>query len=339
MRSFLLHAILFSLLIAAVIAGYCWIYKEYFPAPRLTRNVSLNEQMKRVRKISNGHFDHSPNGTVNLLAVGSSMSLNNLNSQAVIEHFKDSNYVNVGSWSTRMNQTAKISALLIDILKPRTVLLTSNMEDWMTTPDYFTVDTIMLRDYITEWSTIGSYLRTLRPSYYLREMENNKQRMTDPEYFDFLGFDPWGGASINVPPENVTADREANTVPRPDQIDQSLYEHLEWLAARADSGGIDLIFIQAPYRENVQTDELRSLITTHEYRVKNILEAYGHTFISTTDRSWPNELYIDPSHLKAQGAYMFTQYALSKLNDSGHVQARGDAGKSLQPHQVSMQLN
>ncbi len=327
MRSFLVHASLFGIIILSAIGGYTWLYREYLPAPRLTRNISLNEQLQRVKQIVQGGSPHSDNGRVNMLAAGSSMSLNNLNSRAVLEHFGDSNFVNVGSWSTRINHTTKLSASLIEILEPKTLLITSNMEDWMTIPDFFTLDTGMIRSYLTEWSTPESYLRTMRPSYYLREMERNMHRMTDQTILDFLGFDDWGGAAINVPPERVAPERNILNIPTPDQVDHSLYPYLEWLAEHLAGKGIELIYIQSPYRESDQTEELIGIIAAHEQRVQKVLLRSGHTFISTTDRTWPDELFIDPSHLTEKGAYLFTSYALNKLEEH-------DPGRSAQQRQA-----
>jgi hypothetical protein len=317
MRKFLLHASLFIALLLATVAGYVWLYREHFPAPRLTRNVSLNEQLKRVKQVVDGDRGGSGTRRVNYLAVGSSMSLNNLNSRAVLEHFGDSSYLNTGAWSTRIHQTALLTPMLMARLHPHTLLLTSNMEDWMHGEDYFKVDTTLIGQYLSGWSHLESYLRLLRPSYYLREMERNKVRMKDPTYFDFLGFDPWGGASINVPPERVEEERNIRTVPRAGQVDLGLYTHLEWLAQYVADQRVRLIFIQSPYRQGVQSVELQGIISAHEDRVRAILEPHGHSFLSATDRIWPDELYIDPSHLKAHGAYMFTQYVLGKLDQSG----------------------
>ncbi len=314
MRSFLKHAFIFILVISALLAGYCWLYWAYFPAPRLTTNISLNEQLLHVKRIHEGKVPHNPDGKVNYLAVGSSMSLNNMHSRTVVAYFGDSNYVNTGSWSTRIHQTAKLTAMFINTLRPHTVILTSNMEDWMNFKDRYDADTIKFRNYIHDWTDVEAYMRTLRPSYYLREMERNKVRMTDPTYFDFLGFDKWGATSIDVPPERVEADRYVNTIPRPDQVEHELYPHLEWLAAHLAERNIRFIYIQSPYRDVDMSDELSTILAEHEARVQRILAAHGHTFITSTDRSWPKELFVDPSHFKEKGARMFTEYVLAKLS-------------------------
>jgi hypothetical protein len=312
MRAFLTHVILFLCLVGGAVVLYCWYHAEYFPAPRLTQNISLNEQLKRVKLILEGRVDHSPGGTVDVLAVGSSMTLNNLHSQGVVEHFGAS-YVNVGSWSTRIHLTTRLTDLLIGKLKPHTLILTSNMEDWMKGEDRYDLDPVVIDNYLTRWGHAASYLRTLRPAYYLREMERNKVRMKDPTYYDFLGFDPWGGASINVPPERVEADRNVYTIPRPDQLDHSLYPHLEELSEIVREQGVRMIFIQSPYRAKDNTDELRGILNEHEQKVRRILEPAGHVFVSTTDTIWPDDMFIDPSHFRAEGALQFTRYALGKL--------------------------
>ena len=101
---------------------------------------------------------------MNILAIVSSMTLNNLNSGVVVDHYKDSTYLNTGAWGARISQTNAIASLLIDELKPRTVILVSNMDDWIKGEDYV-VDTALFRRYLTRWSPIEGYLQTMKPSF------------------------------------------------------------------------------------------------------------------------------------------------------------------------------
>lgn len=312
MRSFLLHAFLFIALISAALATYVWINFDHFPAPKLSRNVSLNEQLLRVKRVLDGEWKYSKDGGVNILAIGSSMTLNNLNSGVVVDHFKDSSYLNTGAWGARISQTNAIASLLIDELKPRTVILVSNMDDWIKGEDYV-VDTALFRRYLTRWSPIEGYLQTMKPSFYLREMERNKERAKDPGHFDHLLLDDWGGAPLNVPADRITEDRNRRAIPTRDNVNEEQYKALEDLSAMIAAKGCRLIFIQSPYRDGLQTPELRSIVAAHETRIRPIIEAHGHTYISTTDRSWPDEMYLDPSHFRAEAAEEFTRYALGKL--------------------------
>jgi hypothetical protein len=318
MRSFLFHTLMFLLLLALGTGAYVWMYVDYFPAPRLTRNISLNEQLQRVKKTLEGRDPYSPDGRVDVLAAGSSMSLNNLNSGVVVERFGKS-YINIGSWSTQIDQTAMLLEVMLDKLKPHTLILTSNMEDWMANRRQYDLDKDQIEGYLTRWSTVGSYLRTMRPSFYLREMERNKIRMTDPTHFDFLGFDDWGWASINVPPERVEEDRNVYTIPTRDQIDHSLYPHLESMARSVADRGVRMLYIQSPYREQSTTPELQEILREHEARVRSIIEPAGHVFVTTTDTTWSDDLFIDPSHFRAEGSALFTRYALSRFPPGGHT--------------------
>jgi hypothetical protein len=269
MRSFLLHAFLFIALISSALAVYVWMNREFFPAPKLSRNVSLNEQLSRVKKVKEGEWPYSKEGRVNILAVGSSMSLNNLHSEVVVEHFGDSSYLNTGIWGARIDQTTALASFLIDELRPRTVILVSNMDDWIKGEDY-AVDTSLFRRYLTRWSPIESYLYTLRPVFYLREMERNRSRANDPGHFDHLQLDAWGGALLNVPADRITEDRNRRAIPTRDNVNEDQYKALEDLSQMVAAKGCRLIFIQSPYRDGLQTAELRSIVAGHEARVRAI---------------------------------------------------------------------
>ena len=78
-RRFLLHCLLLSLPVMAMLAGYCGFNARYFPAPHITNNLSINEKAMLLNRRSTPE--------VNILALGSSMTQINLSSKAVIERF------------------------------------------------------------------------------------------------------------------------------------------------------------------------------------------------------------------------------------------------------------
>ena len=67
---FIIRHLLYALPALLAIALYAWAYRDSFPAPRLTNNIAVNEQLDRLARLGTAR--------VEVLAIGSSMTLNNL---------------------------------------------------------------------------------------------------------------------------------------------------------------------------------------------------------------------------------------------------------------------
>ena len=306
MRRFLLHAMVFGMLALLGIGGYFQFNRDFLPAPRVTSNAVLNMKLSHLR-----HRGHAP---VHLLALGSSMAMNNLSSAEVVAHFGDTSFVNMGSWGMDIVQTEGLADVLVPLLKPGTVLLVSNLNDLVNDGKRFPVDTARMVDYLRSWGTTESYLRNLKPAYYLREMERNRIRMLDRGNYEFMGVDAHGGAPLMIGKEHIDKGRWERKPPRSKWLAEEQYEALGRLGNYLAQRGIRLIFLQSPYRAGVRNPEVDRTVETHLARVSNILAPYGHILITSTDRTWPDGLFVDYSHMNAEGAKLFTRHVMSKLD-------------------------
>ena len=286
MRRFLLHALAFGMLALLGIGGYFQYNRHFLPAPRVTSNAVLNMKLSHLR--------HRGDAPVHVLALGSSMTMNNLNSAEVMEHFGDTSFVNMGAWGMDMVQSAGLAEVLVPLLKPHTVLLVSNLNDLVNDGKRFPVDTARVVDYLRTWGTTESYLRNLKPAYYLREMERNRIRMFDHGNYEFMGVDHQGGAGLAIPTERISKERWERTPPKAKWLAEEQYEALE--------------------RAGVRNPEVDRTVETHLARVSNILSPHGHILVTATDRHWPDGLFVDYSHLNEEGAKLFTRHVMSQLD-------------------------
>jgi hypothetical protein len=306
MRRFLLHTLAFGMLALLGIGGYFQYNRHFLPAPRVTSNAVLNMKLSHLR--------HRGDAPVHVLALGSSMTMNNLNSAEVMEHFGDTSFVNMGAWGMDIVQSEGLAEVLVPLLKPHTVLLVSNLNDLVNDGKRFPVDTARVVDYLRTWGTTESYLRNLKPAYYLREMERNKVRMLDHGNYEFMGVDDQGGASLTIPTDRISKERWDRTPPKAKWLAEEQYEALGRLGKYLNERGIRLIFLQAPYRAGVRNPDVDRTVETHLARVSNILAPHGHILVTATDRHWPDGLFVDYSHLNEEGAKLFTRHVMSKLD-------------------------
>ena len=308
MRRFLIHAMLFGTLSLLGIAAYFQYNRPFLPAPRITPNAVLNMKLSHLR--------HRGGHTAHVLALGSSMTMNNLSSGPVMTLFDDTSYVNMGAWGVDMEQCAGLAEVLVPYLRPTTVMVVSNLNDLVNDGERYVIDTTRVAHYLMHWGNTESYMRSLRPAYYLREMERNDVRMFDHGNYEFMGVDDHGWAPLDVPRERISKERWERRPPRAKWLANYQYAALERLATYLRSRNIRLVFIQSPYRDGVRNAEVDRVVDEHLGHLQRLLGPMGHHLITATDRSWPDTLFADYSHLNQQGADMFSQYAMDKLRQT-----------------------
>lgn len=310
MRRFLFHVVLFSSLVLIGIGAYVRSYRQLLPAARVSPNGVLNMKLSALR--------HRGQHPCHVLALGSSMTMNNLSSPEVVAHFHDTSYVNMGAWGMDIEQNTALAHVLVPLLKPRTVLLMSNLNDLVPDRDRYPVDTARVSAYLLRWSTLEGYLRNLRPAYYLREMERNHVRMLDHGNYEFMGVDQHGWAPLVIPPERIDQTRWNKQPPQAAWLSDREYAMLADLSNYLHEQGAQLVFIQSPYRAGVRSAAVDSLVQQHLQRVRSILEPEGHVVLDVTDRYWSDSLFVDYSHLNERGANLVTAHALARLQHPVH---------------------
>lgn len=305
MRRFLLHALLFGTLVLLGIGAYVQAYRHFLPAPRISPNGVLNLKLSALR--------HRGTHPCHVLALGSSMTLNNLSSPEVVATFNDTSYVNMGAWGMDIQQSTSLAHVLVPLLKPHTVIVMSNLSDLVPDAHRYPVDTARVAAYLLRWSTVEAYLRNLRPAYYLREMERNTVRMLDQGNYEFMNIDPHGWAPLVIPADRIDRGRWERRPPKAAWLNSGEYRMLTDLSTYLHEQDVRLVYIQSPYRAGVRSASVDTVVQDHLRRVRALLEPHGHAVLDATDRLWADSLFVDYSHLNEQGARLVTAHALSQL--------------------------
>lgn len=302
---FIRYCFLLSLLIAAGLALYILLSRPYIPAPRLSANVALNEQIHRIAKRS----PHS----ARILALGSSMTLNNLASGPVTEFFGTQDYVNAGAWGMGASETAFIGPELVKHLRPSTVIMVMNLMDFMPGVPLTEGDRNAVGHHLSNGGSEWDHLRYWDAPWFLRQMSLNRIRFTDPGNYEFLGFDAFGGATLEVPENRILASRFNQAPPKAADLLPTSYANFADFSSGLRKQNIDLIVLLSPYREGLQDPELHSLSTLHAQGLREILDRSGHRLVDGNERKWPDTMFNDASHLDHKAADEFTRWALDRL--------------------------
>lgn len=303
---FLLRCLLYALPVAAMLVAYCGWNARWFPAPHATNNLAVNEKVAA--------FGAQPDKKgVRVLAFGSSMALNNLASAAVVEKLGTDRYFNLGAWGLDMAQTCEMAHAFASEYHPSTVIVVGNLMDFARSVERSVFERRAVMDLAHTGPEPLAYVRNPALNYYLRQMESNKLRFTDRANYECLMMDAHGGVALQVPRDRIIAERWDRPVPKAVELDESNYAALDSLARELRSMSIPMIYVGAPYRDGVRSPEADATIERHTARVQGIMAAHGQHYCDASDRTWPDGLFCDSSHLNGEGALEFTRHALARL--------------------------
>jgi len=164
-----------------------------------------------------------------------------------------------------------------------------------------------------EGRSVGSYLLHPDLVYYLRQMESNRLRYTDPGNYECLKMDAYGGVALDVPKDRIIPERWVRPVPEANDLAGEQYMALERLASGLRGMGIELVYVGPPYRDGVLTPQALVTIANHSARIRDLLSRNGQRYCDASDRGWPDDLFCDSSHLNGEGAKLFTGHVLARL--------------------------
>ena len=120
MKNFLTIILKFTTPMIFIISFIFWFYGQ--PPKKHSNSVSLNSKINFIKqKYANANLD--------VLSFGSSMNLNNLNSEAIVENY-GKKYLNISSWGQNMEETYNLMKIFIPYYKPKFVFISSNISDF-----------------------------------------------------------------------------------------------------------------------------------------------------------------------------------------------------------------
>lgn len=300
---FLRQCMLLSVPIVIGLAGYVALNRDTFPAPALTTNLSVNEQVHRIAKAGQ---------PVEVLAVGSSMTLNNLASGPVVDHFGTTRYANAGAWGTGAMAVSGMAHALVHGLRPRQVIMVTHLVDFLPGPTMADKDTLAIAEHLRSPNGIWPYLEHWNAPYYLRQMRSNRIRFHDPTNYEYLGFDAYGGAALSVPADRVDTARYNEPMPAANKIDEQCYTAFQELAGFLRNQQVEFLVICSPHRDGLRTPEGDALTRAHVGRLRSILNPLGHQLVDAHARQWPDSLFCDANHFDREGAEEFTRWCLEQ---------------------------
>jgi hypothetical protein len=299
---------IFMLFISLIIVLYVFsvFYKWKGIEPILTNSVSFDAKILYLReqKIDN----------IDLIALGSSMTLNNVNSDVIVSAIGKHSYFNFSSWALKIADIEYLIKFIVPKYKPKCILLTSSVIDFenhiipVDIPRYFEISMFLSRKF-------DLYFYIKNPQYgELIDRNNEIERFRSiTDKYQKLTFDKYGGISLNVPKQNIEASRwEINFSPP----QENQFEALNNLAKLASDYNIKLVFVQVPIKKDYyRKPEDQKILISYFERTKNIVTSNNQVYLNFHDEEiFKDSLFCDVFHLNSSASEYFTNLIVEKIN-------------------------
>jgi len=308
MKKFIFSAITYFVLgIALIIIGVLILhtYKpkvytfENIPPPNLVNSFSYNLKLEFIATKK-----------ADCIAVGSSLTQNNLYSKLVVDSLHIKDYLNLSSWGLRVKDIYKLIKLYSTFNKPRVILTVGNYTDFL--GGFKTYDERELYDYISQKHNIIAYLNHFDLTYYFDKFEFVNRAAKTLKIHESLCYDEYG--AVLLEPEGFQYQKQRwNDLGVNGTLDKENYWYLDSICSYCKEREIEFIYIQSPYREGVLDRADEYIPKNHLIRIKKIVTNYQFNFIDGNELIWNDSLFVDGTHMNKYGAETFTNYWLSKL--------------------------
>ena len=267
-------------------------------APPITGSLSFDEKLFFIAKTR-------PIDKIDVLAVGSSMTLNNLSSLPVVNGISDK-FINFASWGLSIKQSEYFIRFLVPLYRPKVVIIVSSPLDfYFDKRDASLFDKEEVNRYLSDGDIIRSYSRHVYPLYMLKASRNIKQQRLLNTMYESLLYDPYGGVLLNIDKSNINQQRW-DTKLHLSQIDDNAYGSLERLANFLAAEGIVLVMVQPPIRRAAITGTEDS-VERHWKRIEDISLKTSFIFINMDRKlEFSDDYFVDYTHLNRRGADIFT---------------------------------
>lgn len=266
---------------------------------RFTNSISYDAKIYETRRLTENNFDY--------IAIGSSMTLNNLNSD-VLQGFlneRGENFYNFASWGTTMSDNQIWLEILLEKYNPKGVIIFSSMEDFEGNAKPIDKD------------AVSAYIRgRQQSSFYLKHsvfsdltyINEYRKLVGDTTSYDSLHFDEYGGVNLSVYEDSIEQNRWEKTFTEIYNKDNINYNALQSISQTLKEKGIDFYFVQMPSRPNYVADEnSRNILNQHVSTCEAIINETDQYFYNGINYELFSDFYFsDYTHMNVEGSMLIT---------------------------------
>lgn len=278
----------------------------FWPAPQYSDSYSFNEKLSFLR-------DHQSKQAT--YVVGSSMCLNNFSGQAYAQRTGDSSLMNIASWGLSVKDSYLWLSHLAQLHQPRHVILLTNYVDFCQVNKQLQLDDAI--SYLHSDQALSRWWQAIKHfnlKYCIKNFSYARRVRTESASYEYLGFDAFG--CVNLIPTGFQVDSarwsddHLMRVPLDEQ-----YAYFDSISAYCFNHQISFTCLQSPYRAGLysaMSGEKKQRLHDHIQRIQSIVTARGQSFIDANNQLWGDSLFVDGTHLNADGAASLTHFLIEE---------------------------
>ena len=292
-----------SLIVLLLLFSGWYLFQANIP-PYYSNSFSLNTKLLHIQKQSFNKFD--------VITMGSSMTLSNLNSEVIVNKFGN-NYYNFSSWGQDISMTRYFGEIYAKLYEPRLVIICSYYGDFVETSiNYSSFSPTLFSSKINVLNWFHAGCTNFRRAK--RDFKNNQHFFSHREQYESLVFDPYGGVPLNVPKSKIDSIRWNQELIC--TTSKSQYEELEKLSKYLFDRNIKLVLVQVPIRKGIIDEQKKKQMEQHRIKCEKILNAHTNIYLDyALEETLSNEeLFLDRTHLNEIGAKLFTQKLIDDID-------------------------
>lgn len=289
-----------AIIVSLILTGLFVAYRTgNLAAPPITGSISFDEKLHYIARTKQVE-------DIDVLAVGSSMTFNNLSSEPVADRISKK-FINFSSWGLTIEQTAYLIKFLVPLYKPKIVIVVSSPMDFYysnRTPALF--DKNEVKQYLLNLDVVQSYSKHFDPIYLFNSSRDIKDLRESNNRYESLLFDSYGGVLLDIDKSAINKQRW-NTRIDPAKLDPNAYRAFESLALFLKQQNIAFIMLQPPMRRAAVQD-LSGQLAQHWQKIEDVSSGTSLTFINMHEQlDFADDLFVDYAHLNSKGAEIFTR--------------------------------
>lgn len=309
--------------LALLLLGSLYAFRKQLPPPPFTGSISFDEKAVWLADRLDRDCD--------LLAVGSSMTVNNLDSAV----FDQKAFLNASSWGMKMQHTEYFLDTLLELVSPKTVLvITAPIDFERDYRDRAFYDRAKLVEFLESRDLFCSHLQYLSIGYLLEGLPGVLRDRVGRGTYYALDFDAGGSVPLDLVTEGFERldDRWDRPIAQAEGIDEVNYESLAAMARKCHERSIRFVLVQAPIREGVLGEVDRVFLhENHWPRLERLCAENGAAFYNFHGRLRLSEGdFADSTHLSRAGAGKLSRALLGALEAPASSVTQRSSGGALE---------
>ncbi|APW66134.1 hypothetical protein LPB137_09840 [Poseidonibacter parvus] len=295
------------LLIFLIVVSFFLIFylNTYKNVPlRFTNSISFDAKLsflKNTNKLED----------VEIIIIGSSMGLNNINTEILSEKLGDK-ILNLSSWGLKVNEIFDFMKIL-DLSNVKKIIYLNQYFDFYgeSIKPYNFQD---VKNYLYDNSYFIAYFNTFNSlSKNLKDYLGWERRYLNKTKYSDLGFNKYGDIGLKINEENSSQDRwnAITDITKLNNHFDSFEDMLKYLREK----NIDFYFVTTPYREIFfSEDKFVSQYNTYQNKIYDLNKVYSFKYINLQKILNLSDVYFaDSSHLNFKGSRLVSKKLLKSI--------------------------